>query len=538
MRHTYKTMKNLLLLTFAYLLIGFASISCKENNENILSFHAIIPEPNEIISGKGYFNLNPETGIIIAGENDLENELAILQNILKNSLGFELPSKESGSSNVIMIDLNKSLNLKPEEYHLVIDENKIHIESSSTSGIFYAIQTIDQLIPTKTGLGLVNEYKIPAGIIKDSPEYAYRGMMLDVARHFFEVDDVKTLIDQLSNYKINHLHLHLSDDQGWRIEIKSWPYLTQIGGSTEVGGGKGGFYTQEDYKEIVNYAMKRHMTIVPEIDMPGHTNSALASYGVLNPGIVVPEANSYIADRQKLGIKEVDSKVSALYTGIEVGFSTIDFKNENTYRFVEDVIREISEITPGPYIHIGGDETLVVAMEDYIPFMEKAQEFVQKYGKIALGWDEIAHSKMTPGNIAQFWSREENARMALNQGNQILFSPATKIYLDMQYDSTTQIGLHWAAYVEVDDAYLWDPMELVNGIKKEQILGVEGPLWTETITNRSEIEFMIFPRVTALAEIAWSKKENRSWENYKRKITNHYKRWDDLGINYYKSPKI
>ncbi len=204
------------------------------------------------------------------------------------------------------------------------------------------------------------------------PKYGYRGAMLDVARHFFTVDEVKKYIDLLAMYKINKLHLHLSDDQGWRIEIKSWPNLTNYGGSTEVGGGPGGFYTQEEYIELVSYAQERFITIIPEIDLPGHTNAALASY---------PELNC-------------NGKSPDLYTGTEVGFSTLCANKEITFQFLDDVIREISEITPGPYFHIGGDESHVTKEEDYITFINRSQDMVLKYGKKVMGWDEIQNADL------------------------------------------------------------------------------------------------------------------------------------------------
>jgi hexosaminidase len=349
------------------------------------------------------------------------------------------------------------------------------------------------------------------------------------------VEDVKHLIDLIAPYKLNYLHLHLSDDQGWRIEIKSWPLLTTIGGSTQVGGGEGGFYTQEDYKEIVKYAQDKFITIVPEIDMPGHTNSALAAYGQLNPGIIVPEKGSLPYDRTDIG---VDGMATPLYTGTEVGFSTLATNKPITYQFVEDVIRELSEITPGPFIHIGGDESHVTAMEDYIPFIEKAQDLVTKYGKRTMGWDEVAHAKLLPSSVAQFWAVEENAVMAIEQGAQVLISPSKKAYLDMKYDTTTQIGYTWAALIELDDAYNWDPTELNENIKRENILGVEAPLWAETLRSRADMEFLTFPRLPAIAEIAWTSKDLRSWDSFSTRIKMHGRRWDAMGINYYKSPKV
>jgi len=340
--------------------------------------------------------------------------------------------------------------------------------------------------------------------------------MLDVARHFFSVDDVRRYIDFLAYYKMNMLHLHLSDDQGWRIEIKSWPKLTEYGSSTQVGGGKGGFYTQEQYSAIVDYAKECYITIVPEIDMPGHTNAALASY---------PELNC-------------DGKAKPLYTGTEVGFSTLCINKEITYKFIDDVIRELAAITPGPYINIGGDESHSTKVSDYIPFMERVQDIVAKYGKSSIGWDEIALSVMRSNTIAQHWSNAENADKAVRQGAKLLMSPANKAYIDMQYDKTTKLGLHWAAYIEVDAAYNWDPASLVPGIGKEHIVGVEAPLWAETLTNIDEIEYMVFPRLPGIAEIGWTPVPSRSWDEYKTRLGKHGERFEAMEIYYYRSPLV
>jgi hexosaminidase len=312
------------------------------------------------------------------------------------------------------------------------------------------------------------------------------------------------------------LHLHLSDDQGWRIEIKSWPNLTAHGGSTEVGGGEGGFFTQEQYSDIVKYAQARHITIVPEIDMPGHTNAALASYAELN----------------------CDGKARELYTGINVGFSSLCVRKDITYKFVDDVIRELAALTPGPYIHIGGDESHSTKTEDYLFFMEKAQEIVSKYGKNVLGWDEIATTKLADGSVAQYWAKAANAQKAVEQGAKVLFSPAIKTYLDMQYDSTTKLGLHWAAYIEVDDAYDWDPATMVEGVGRENILGVEAPLWTETVTNIDELEYMVFPRLTGIAEIGWSPALKRDWIDYRERLARHGERLAAMGVDFYRSDLV
>jgi hexosaminidase len=508
--------------------------SCTEPAPVLLSDAGLIPMPVSVEDGEGGYKVDANTVINHFNNSEVERIAVYLKDQLLNSTGISLNlSGESGGKG-ISLSLESGLGLADEAYILDIKSSGITITASQPAGLFFGVQTLRQLLDQANQKGS-KTLSLGAGRIEDKPEYSYRGMMLDVARHFFPVEDVKHLIDLLAIYKINYLHLHLSDDQGWRIEIKSWPKLTEIGGSTQVGGGDAGFYTQEQYKELVAYAQERFITIVPEIDMPGHTNSALASYGQLNPGITVPEKGALRHDGTKMGVAGTETP---LYTGIEVGFSTLDTKNPETYVFVEDVIRELAAITPGPYIHIGGDESHVTNLEDYIPFIEKAQEIVAKYGKKSLGWDEVAHARLLSGSVAQYWAKAENAVLAIQQGAKVLISPATKVYLDMQYDSTTQLGLHWAAYIELDDAYNWDPTTLDPAIKRSDILGVEAPLWTETITNRAEIEYMVFPRLAAISEIAWSPREKRDWENFRQRIIFHGKLWEEMGLNFYKSPKI
>jgi hexosaminidase len=529
----HKFLSSILLISF----LGLSLLSCSEKAA-LLSENHIIPKPLSVTDAGGTFTLSNETRLVAVGNAaEINPIILIFQSLINPSTGFDLQNAASGESNVIILELEAPSQKVAGEYGIDINESSIKITASNGEGLFNGVQTLRQLLPASVEGSSLSKGKINIGTgqIQDKPEYAYRGFMLDVARHFFPVDDVKHVIDLISKYKINFLHLHLSDDQGWRIEIKSWPLLTEIGGKTEVGGEEGGFYTQEQYKDIVAYAQSKFITVVPEIDMPGHTNSALAAYGQLNPGITVPEKGAVPFDRKNLG---VDGMATPLYTGIEVGFSTLATNKDITYQFVDDVIRELVDMTPGPYIHIGGDESHVTKIEDYIPFIEKAQAIVTKYGKKSLGWDEVAHAKLEKGTVPQYWAKAENAVLAIDQGNQVLISPATKTYLDMQYDSTTQLGLHWAAYIELDDAYNWDPTELDASIKRENILGVEAPLWSETITNREEIQFMMFPRLAAIAEVAWTQKDLRNWESFSERLKKHTARWDAMGLNYYKSPRL
>ena len=496
--------------------------SCTKTRSD-LTKSDLIPKPVSITATGDNFELKKGVSVYIRGESaGIRNIAEYLAGHLRPATGYPveiMTAPENSKPGNIWLSLSPdSTKLGDEGYSMVITGQEINLTAKNPAGLFRGVQTIRQLLPAAIELNSVQPgpWKIPTGTITDYPLYSYRGMMLDVSRHFFDVGSVKRLIDQISYYKINALHLGLSNDQGWRIEIKSWPNLATHGGSTQVGGGKGGFFTQEQYTEIVNYAKERYMLIVPEIDMPGHTNAALASYAELN----------------------CDGKARDLYTGTDVGFSTLCTRKPVTYKFINDVVGELAALTPGPYIHIGGDESHSTKKEDYIPFMEKVQDIVASHGKQVLAWDEIASAKLRPFTVAQYWSNSKNAAEAVSKGARILMSPAEKAYLDMQYDSTSKFGLHWAAYIEVDDGYNWDPAKLVPGIGTENILGVEAPLWSETIANSDEIEYLVFPRLAGIAEVAWTAPSARDWNEYKIRLAGHGERMKAMGIDFYPSKRV
>jgi hexosaminidase len=487
-----------------------------------LSQVSIIPIPVSITATNSSFELSDAAEIYVQeGSAELQKIGQYLADRLNPATGFDLVVKTSAQAPAdgnFYLALKKDAQLGEEGYTLSITPELVTLEANAPAGLFRGVQTIRQLLPAQIEASTkqAGPWLMASGQIRDVPTYGMRGAMLDVARHFFQVEDVKRFIDLIAAYKMNTLHLHLSDDQGWRIEIKSWPKLAEYGGKTQVGGGKGGYYTQEQYKEIVAYANERYITIIPEIDMPGHTNSALAAY---------PELNC-------------DGKERQLYTGTEVGFSTLCTKNEVTYKFIDDVVRELAALSPGPYIHIGGDESLVTKKEDYIPFVNRVQDIVISHGKQAIGWDEIALASLKKNVVVQHWAEVENAVSAVKQGAKVLMSPAKHAYMDMQYDSTTEWGLHWAAYIEVDDAYQWDPAKLAAGVNQKDIIGIEAPLWSETIDNMEEIEYLTFPRLPGYAEIGWSPAEQRSWKSYKKRLAAHGPRFEAMEINFYRSKLV
>jgi hexosaminidase len=417
--------------------------------------------------------------------------------------------------------------LGEEGYRLEVASERVTLRARRAAGLFRGVQTLRQLLPldVEAPAAQPGGWRIPGGQIVDRPRFAYRGAMLDVARHFFGVADVKRYIDEITLYKLNHLHLHLTDDQGWRIEIATWPKLAAYGGIGEVGGGPGGHYTQAQYADLVAYAAERHVTLVPEIDMPGHTGAALASYAELHPDGVAPPRS----------------------TGTDVGASTLRVGGAATHRFVRDVIGEVAGLTPGPYVHVGGDEVSALGDAEYAAFIAQAQQAVADHGKTPVGWDAVVvRAAPRPGTVAQYWDTNHDASetvvravaRAAQQSVKLILSPGNRAYLDMKYHPGTRLGLKWAGYVEVSDAYSWDPGAHLEGVPEAAVLGVEGALWTETARSIADVEHLAFPRLAAIAELGWSPRATHDWEGFARRLAAQAPRWRAMGINFYPSTQV
>ncbi len=500
---------------FASFMIILLLSSCADEPrpEAFLTKVPLIPKPMSVTESGSSFLVKPNMKVYYQDESQMKLSEQIAGEWEKlTGLSMMVEAFKNGASNGIILDGTDAQD--SEKYVCGIEENKILLKGSN-AGIYRGWQNIKQMILLAQN-DPKNKVYIPTGLIRDEPNFAYRGTMLDVSRHFFSLDEVKEHIDMIALYKINYLHLHLSDDQGWRIEIRSWPNLTKHGGSTEVGGGEGGFFTQEDYKELVDYAQGKYITIVPEIDMPGHTNAALASY---------PELNC-------------DGKARELYTGMEVGFSTLCVKKELTYKFLDDVIGEIAAMSPGPYFHLGGDESHVTPKDEYLIFINKAVEIIKKHNKIPMGWDEFTAGDLTGNTVAQHWHTPENAVRGQSKGGKVVMSPAKRAYLDMKYDSTSSYGLHWAALIDVKSGYDWDPETYIPDLKKENILGIEAPLWSETVSNLDEAEYLIYPRLLGYSEVGWTAAKDRNWEDYSKRLAEHSGYLERLGVDFYRSPLI
>jgi hexosaminidase len=411
--------------------------------------------------------------------------------------------------------------LGSEGYTLRVERDTILIQASSGHGLFHGVQTLRQLlshrIEEQHAAYTIREvvWRVPAMTIEDMPGHKWRGSMLDVSRHFFTVDEVKQHIEILALYKLNTLHLHLADDQGWRIEIKSRPELVAKGAMSEVGGGPGGYFTQADYSEIVRYAQERYITVIPEIDMPAHINAALISHPELSCGRRPPE----------------------VYTGIQVGFSAICPDSAGTYALLEDVVREIVAITPSKYFHIGGDEVQALTPVQYASFIERMQGIVRKYDARMIGWEEIGKARLDSTSILQQW-QSDSLKSGGQLPNPVIVSAGPRLYLDMKYTPDTELGLRWAGFIDLRKSYDWDPASMLKGFNTARIIGIEAPMWSETPRNITAAQYLIMPRLPAVAEVAWSPLSARQWDSFRLRLAAHGPRWNLLGINYHRDPSI
>ncbi len=495
------------------LLVLACSSSDTPDAPDALAIPALLPLPEVVQATDGRFTLDASSTVTWSGGGEAEAEL--LAAALRPATGFELPVTEGEDGDVVLV-VDATLDLPAEGYRVDVDDTCVRIEAADAAGVYYGTQTARQLFPSTVfyDTPLSGPWEIPGVHIDDAPRFAWRGFMLDVARHFFDVAAVQRQIDLMALHKLNRLHLHLTDDQGWRIEITSWPLLTEIGGSTEVGGGEGGFYTQDDYAELVAYAAARHVVVVPEIDFPGHSHAALASYGELNE----------------------DGVPLDLYTGAGVISTPLWLDGEATWDFVEDVWGEVTAITPGPWVHVGADEAIDTDPDDYAVFVPWLQEVVGDAGKTMVGWDEIGDVELAPPFLNQLWFADSRTVASVEQGGAMIASPAEHTYLDMVHDTDAVFGQTWAGPVGVEDAYDWDPV--ISGVEEADVAGVEAALWTELINSNTKLDFMVWPRLVAIAEVGWTAEEGRDWEDFRGRLGAHGERLSALGVGYYASPEV
>lgn len=485
----------------------------------------IVPEPAAVKTVPGQaFTLDSQTRIAAGGGAAVHRVALQLAQSLRPSTGYRLPiAQPPASADEIVFSLTGRARLGREGYRIAVTRAGIRLLAHTPRGLYRALSTLRQLLPAaaERRTEQPGPWRVAGVRIADHPRFSWRGAMLDVARHFFSVRDVKRYIDVLALYKIDVLHLHLSDDQGWRIAVPGWPRLTSHGGSPEVGGGPGGFYTAAQYEDIIRYAARRYITVVPEVDSPGHVTAAQSSYGELTCSGVPPP----------------------LFTGISPGFTSLCLHKPVTYRFMRAVIRTLAALTPGRYLHIGGDEAGDTPAGAYRRYIRRLQGMVRRTGKRPIGWAEISAAPLGRGTLAQYWAMgtgtaATTARDAIRQGRQVVMSPAEHAYLDQKYRPGFPLGLNWAGYIDVRRAYGWDPTRIAAGVGERWVRGVEAPLWTETLPDIGDAEEMLLPRLPAIAELGWSPRRTHAWASFRRRLAAQAPRWDARGWRFYRSPQV
>jgi hexosaminidase len=510
--------------TISLVLAGFALAACRSTPttrpvpaDGTVAY-SVVPNPATIeVSRTDSFLVTPRTVVYVAADATPEVEAigTYVANLIASRAGATAQRLTAGvsapdSSVSLTLDASRA-QLGAEGYELTVTQRQARIVAAQPAGLFHGVQTLRQLLPVAVEhqAGYQRRLIMPAAHVVDVPRYEWRGAMLDVARHFLPAEDVKRFVDLLALYKLNRLHLHLADDQGWRIEIKSWPNLTAVGGQTAIGGARAGFYTQEQYADIVAYARSRYITVVPEIDMPGHINAALVSYPDLKCDRLRPEPFVIVGGSK----------------------NTLCVTRDSVYTFVGDVVREIAAAAPTPYFHVGGDEVSSLTKDEYRAFIERVESIVNAAGPCMIGWGEIAPANIHQRTIVQHWTRDSSVIQA-QRGGMIILSPGPHAYLDMKYDTVTSLGLKWAGYINLRTAYDWDPTTLVPGVGAQSIFGLEAPLWAETLLTRQDYEYLAFPRLAAIAELAWSPPQQVGWDNFRLRMSQQGARLAALGVNF------
>lgn len=519
----------------------------------------IVPKPISIDFKTGNFTFSDDLKITLfdSKEQDLSGVAEYLNSILfvTNWKGYPIETfRELIPPKSINLIIDPIWNYENDEaYELIVGENQISIKAQTSAGVFYGVQTLRQLLPPEIEYNdpslvpNVLEWKIPQVQIKDFPRFGYRGMHLDVARHFFPVEFVKKYIDLLAMYKFNRFHWHLTEDQGWRIEIKKYPKLTEIGAwrdSTLIGNygsGKydgiryGGYYTQEEVKEIVAYASERFITVIPEIELPGHSSAALAAY---------PE----------FGCFEKEVQVATTW-GV---FEDIYCPKEETFDFLEDVLDEVIELFPSTYIHIGGDEAPKKQWEEsevaqevirreglkdehelQSYFVGRIEKYLNSKGRQIIGWDEIMEGGLAPQATVMSWRGESGGIEAAKMQHNVIMSPNASNYFDhFQSEPTENEPIAIGGLTTLQDVYGYEPVPSeLNEEEAKYILGAQGNVWTEYMHSGEKVEYMAFPRAIALSEVLWDQPDERDWDNFLKRLQGQFKRLDILDVNYAKHHK-
>ena len=527
------------------LLAAFMSFAgAMSADDNRVADYNVIPLPQEVtLTQKGAFVLTGATPIVYPeGDEQLKNDAQFLSDYIADVTALRLTTTSAKVKNAITLRLNKKVQSK-EGYVITVDKKGVVIEGATAAGVFYGVQTLRKSIPVDKSL---TEVTLPGVVVKDAPRFGYRGVMLDCARHYFPVKFVKQFIDLIAMHNMNVFHWHLTDDQGWRIEVKKYPDLAKIGSvreKTVLGHNSdvfddtpyGGYYTQEEAREIVKYAADRFITVIPEIDMPGHMIAALAAY---------PD----------MGCTGGPYKVSPIW-GIMP--DVLCLGNEKTYQFCEDVLSEMMNIFPSEYIHLGGDETpnvrwkecpkckALMAKENLTPgklqgyFTNRIEKFVNSKGRRIIGWDEILDGDINQSATIMSWRGTAPGARGAKMGHDVIMSPSSHVYFD--YYQTRQGESQWeeplliGGNLPIERTYSLEPVpEGADAETASHIIGVQGNLWTEYIAGPSLAEYQVLPRMGALSEVQWRPQGQKDFENYKVRQTKMLKLYDAYGLVYAK----
>lgn len=540
----------------------------------------VIPAPVELTKGQGLFAIGPRTEIGYADES-LKGMAAQLSEEIERASGMKLAFASDKESNCkiflelvdpsMFADLPTPYGTSPtagdpraEFYQLSVEKDNVYIKAPALAGMRRGIATLTQLVAQNATPAENGKLYLPLVEVKDAPRFAWRGLSLDVSRCFFTVDEVKQVIDMIARYKMNVLHMHLTDNQGWRLEIKAYPQLTEVGGRIPLNGKPVGFYTQEEFKELIAYAADRQVTIVPEVDLPGHTAAVFAAYPELKNAVTM--------------------KLDAAMAG--QALNALDIDDPKAMALTEAVVKEVAALTPGAYIHVGGDESVGLPHDKYVRYINKVSEMVKANGKRMAGWQETARADIGEGDLFQHWimMRDESSEdfasskevqkqpealrkmiklyadfmkeagkdpeLGISKGAKVILSPSRYVYMDMPYlepsadstqtDEQNRLGLQVYAKQTVADMYDWDPMTLNPTVEEptQKVAGIEAAIWCETVSSFSDLQFLLLPRLAGVAEKGWSRVEQTAWDEYSQRLAAQQPLWEKAGWNYFKSSMV
>jgi hexosaminidase len=546
-------MKKLLL----FAVIAFASLNLCYGQQPRSVDVALIPQPASLSMGFGSFTLPANVVIVTSNNEEVKKIAAMFSKQIAVAASVKIEQGNMAPANSIFFSLSADNNLPKEGYNLKVTNNGVTLSAKEPAGIFYGVQTLLQLLPkqieSKDAQRSSVEWSIPVVTIEDSPRFGWRGLMLDVSRHFFTKEQVKQYIDDMVKYKFNVLHWHLTDDQGWRIEIKSLPKLTSVGAwrvdktgtfntfsKPEPNESKtyGGFYTQEDIKEVVQYAKERYVSVLPEIDVPGHSLAAVAAYPELSCTPGKYEVNS----------GEPFMDWSHGHPPIALVDNTLCPANEKVYEFMDKVFTEVAQLFPFEYIHMGGDETArnywqksdaikALMKKENLKNQDEVQSyFVKRMGKIIaskgkkmIGWDEILQGGLAPGAAVMSWRGMKGGIEAAKMGHEVVMTPTDYVYIDyMQGDRIIEPPVY--ATLRLKKTYQFEPIP--EGVSASLIKGGQANLWTEQVYNMRHAQYMTWPRGLAVAEVLWSPKEKRNWTDFAGRVEKHFERMDMAQVKY------